>query len=142
MLKGINPLISPDLLKVLCEMGHGDQILFADGNFPAHSYGVPVVRLDGVGIPAIVEAIMPFFPLDEHVEYPVTIMQTGPEFTRGEPVVWKEYRNIIAKYEPKAKFTSAERFAFYDLCRKVHVIVATTEREIYANLILQKGVIA
>lgn len=140
MLKGISPLISPQLLKIIDEMGHGDQILFADGNFPSCSYGKPVARLDGVGIPAILGAIMPLFPLDSFVEYPAIIMQPGAEFGR-EPVVWEDYRKIIKQYEPQVKIQAVERFAYYDLCKKVYAIVATTELEVYANLILQKGVI-
>lgn len=140
MLKGISPLISPSLLKVLNEMGHGDQILFADGNFPSHSYGVPVVRLDGVGIPALLEAVLPLFPLDSFVEFPVITMHPNADFGR-DPVVWSHYRSLITRYEPQAKIQALERFAFYELCKKVYAIVATTELEIYANLLLQKGVI-
>lgn len=141
MLKGINPVISPKLLMVLDEMGHGSEILFADGNFPSHSYGVKrIVRLDGIGIVELLKAVMPLFPLDSFVETPITLMQPNADFGR-EPKVWEEYKEIISKYEPNAKCEYLERFKYYERCEKVYAIVATTETEIYANIILKKGVI-
>lgn len=140
MLKGIDPVISPELLKVLCEMGHGSEILFADGNFPTHDYDVKkIIRLDGVGIPAILKAIMPFFPLDTFVDKPTILMQPNADFGK-EPIVWKKYREIIAKYQ-NINYDYLERFEFYDRCKKVYAIVATSELEIYANIILKKGVV-
>lgn len=97
MLKSINPIISPELLKVLDEMVHSDMILFADGNFPVHSYGIPLIRLDGVSIIPIFESVLPLFPLDSFVENPVTLMQPNSRFGR-EPSVWASYREIIAKF--------------------------------------------
>lgn len=140
MLKGINPIISPELLKVIHEMGHSDMILFADGNFPVHSYGIPVIRLDGMSITPILESVLPLFPLDSFVENPVTLMQPNADFGR-EPSVWSSYRKIIAKYEPSCGIEGIERFQFYDKCKSVYRIVATTEAELYASVILQKGVI-
>lgn len=140
MLKGIDPVISPELLKVLCEMGHGSEILFADGNFPTHDYDVKkIIRLDGVGIPDILKAIMPFFPLDTFVDKPTILMQPNADFGK-EPIVWKKYREIIVKYQ-NINYDYLERFEFYDRCKKVYAIVATSELEIYANIILKKGVV-
>lgn len=141
MLKGISPVISPELLKILDEMGHGSEILFADGNFSSHSYDVKhVVRLDGICITELLKAVMPLFPLDSFVEYPVILMHPNADFGR-EPKVWKDYKEIISRYEPKVKFEYLERFKYYERCEKVYAIVATTELEIYANVILKKGVI-
>lgn len=140
MLKGIDPVISPELLKVLCEMGHGSEILFADGNFPTHDYEVKkIIRLDGVGIPDILKAIMPFFPLDTFVDKPAILMQPNADFGK-EPSVWKKYKEIIEKHQ-NINYDYLERFEFYDRCQKVYAIVATSELEIYANIILKKGVV-
>lgn len=140
MLKGIDPVISPELLKVLCEMGHGSEILFADGNFPTHDYEVKkIIRLDGVGIPDILKAIMSFFPLDTFVDKPAILMQPNADFGK-EPSVWKKYKEIIEKHQ-NINYDYLERFEFYDRCQKVYAIVATSELEIYANIILKKGVV-
>lgn len=140
MLKGIDPVISPELLKVLCEMGHGSEILFADGNFPTHDYEVKkIIRLDGVGIPDILKAIMPFFPLDTFVDKPAILMQPNADFGK-ESSVWKKYKEIIEKHQ-NINYDYLERFEFYDRCQKVYAIVATSELEIYANIILKKGVV-
>lgn len=140
MLKGIDPVISPELLKVLCEMGHGSEILFADGNFPTHDYEVKkIIRLDGVGIPDILKAIMPFFPLDTFVDKPAILMQPHADFGK-EPSVWKKYKEVIEKHQ-NINYDYLERFEFYDRCQKVYAIVATSELEIYANIILKKGVV-
>ncbi|WP_304354170.1 RbsD/FucU family protein [Brachyspira innocens] len=140
MLKGIDPVVSPELLKVLCEMGHGSEMLFADGNFPSHDYNVKkIIRLDGIDIPTVLKAIMPLFPLDTFVESPVVLMQPNADFGR-EPDVWAKYKDIIAKHQ-KVNYEYLERFAYYDRCKNVYAIVATSELEIYANIILKKGVI-
>lgn len=140
MLKGINPVISPELLKILCEMGHGSEILFADGNFPAHDYNVKkIIRLDGVGIPAILKAIMPLLPLDTFIDKPAILMQPNADFGR-EPSVWSKYKNIIEEHQ-KIDYEYLERFKFYDRCKNVYAIVSTSELEIYANIILKKGVV-
>ncbi len=145
MLKGISPLIPPQLLKILCEMGHGDRIVLADANFPSESMGknAEVVRLDGIKMPELLDGILAIFPLDTYVEKPVTLM----EVVKGDNVetpIWKEYEEIIAKHDPRGKAVigNIERFAFYDEAKKCYAIVATGEKALYANLILQKGVIA
>lgn len=144
MLKGIPAILSPELLKILCEMGHSDRIVLADGNFPAESMGrnAHVVRLDGHGTAEILEAILQVFPLDSYVERPVTLMQVMP----GDPVetpIWKEYEAIVAAHDPRgaAAIGEEERFAFYEASRTAYAIIATGEKALYANVMLQKGVV-
>lgn len=140
MLKGISPILSPELLKILMEMGHGDELVLGDGNFPAASMAKRLVRLDGHGVPAILDAIMQLFPLDTFVDRPVALMQVVP----GDdtvPGVWEDYRRIIAKYEGEVGIEEVERFAFYDRARAAYCCVATGERALYANIILKKGVV-
>ena len=144
MLKGISPLLSPELLKVLCEMGHGDYLVLADGNFPSESVGknAKVIRCDGHGVPELLDAILKLFPLDTYVEKPCGLMQVTP----GDPAktpIWDEYRAIVTKYDDRgaAAFEEIERFAFYEKARGAYAVVATGDRAIYANLILQKGVV-
>jgi L-fucose mutarotase len=140
MLKGISPVLSPELLKILMEMGHGDELVIGDGNFPAASMAKRLVRLDGHGVPEILDAIMQLFPLDTFVERPVGLMQVVP----GDdtvPVIWEDYKRIIAKYEGEVRIEEVERFAFYDRARAAYCCVATGERALYANIILKKGVV-
>lgn len=144
MLKGIPKIISPELLKVLCEMGHSDTIVIADGNFPAESIGknAKVIRCDGHGTVELLDAILQLFPLDTYVEHPVSLM----EVVRGDNVetpIWDEYRGVIAKYDARGESTigKIERFAFYEESKKAYAIIATGEGALYANIILQKGVI-
>lgn len=140
MLKGISPLISPELLKVLCEMGHGDEIVLADANFPAESMGQRVVRADGIGAAELLCAILPLFPLDQYDESNFVLMSVVP----GDPtvpVIWDEYRATLTAYEPDAKIQTIDRFAYYERAKKAHCIVATGESAQYANILLKKGVI-
>lgn len=144
MLKGIPNIISPELLKVLCEMGHSDRIVIADGNFPAESMGknAKVIRCDGHGVPEILDAILQLFPLDTYVEKPVSLM----EVMKGDNVktpIWDTYKEIIAKHDPRGAETvgTIERFAFYEEAKTAYAIIATSEKAIYANVMLQKGVI-
>jgi L-fucose mutarotase len=141
MLKGISKIISPELLKILDEMGHGDEILFGDANFPAESMGQIVVRADGHRITELLDAILPLFPLDTFVEAPVALMEVVKGDDQGDPEVWAEYRALIEKYEPGTKIEFIERFDYYDRAREAYAIVATGEKEKYANLLLKKGVI-
>ncbi len=144
MLKNIPPILSPSLLKVLCEMGHSDRLVIADGNFPAESMGKDaiVIRCDGHGVPELLDAILTVFPLDTYVEKPVQLMQVMP----GDPVetpIWDTYREIVAKHDPRgaAAIGEIERFAFYEESRRVYCIIATGETALYANIMLQKGVV-
>lgn len=143
MLKKIPPIISPELLHVLMEMGHGDEICLADGNFPAASMGKRVVRLDGHGAGAILKAILAYFPLDTFVEKPVALMRTVSD-TEPQPTIWGSYQRIIEDSEEKAAFSGfdmVERFAFYDRAKDCFAVVATGEGALYANIILKKGVV-
>lgn len=144
MLKGIDPIIPPELLKVLCEMGHGDTIVLADGNFPAESVGKDaiVVRCDGHGTTELLKAILKLMPLDQYVDKPATLMQVVP----GDPCktpIWDEYKEIIANVDERggSALDTLERFAFYDEAKKTYCVVATGERAQYANIILRKGVV-
>ena len=141
MLKNIPKILSPEMVKTLMEMGHGDEIVIADGNFPAEAIGKRVVRCDGHGVPELLDAIMQLFPLDTYTEKPVMLMEVVP----GDPVVptiWDEYKDIINKYEPEnCKIEMIERFAFYERAKTAYAVVATGEEAIYANIILKKGVV-
>lgn len=141
MLKNIPKIMSPELLKVLMEMGHGDEIVLADGNFPAETIGQRVVRCDGHSVTELLDAVMRFFPLDTYTDKPVMLMEVVP----GDPVVptiWDEYKSIINKYEPEnCKIEMIERFDFYERAKKAYAVVATGEEAIYANIILKKGVV-
>ncbi|UOF92553.1 L-fucose mutarotase [Fodinisporobacter ferrooxydans] len=141
MLKGIPAIISPELIKTLMEMGHGDEIVLADANFPAASHAGKLIRCDGHGIPALLAAIMRFFPLDTYADYAVSLMQVVP----GDPVkpaIWDMYLEIIRQEaEQKAEFCWVDRFSFYEQAKQAYAIVATGERALYGNIILKKGVI-
>ncbi|KKI89410.1 fucose isomerase [Bacillus sp. SA1-12] len=141
MLKGIPPLLSPDLLKVLCEMGHGDEIVLADSNFPAASHAQRLIRADGHSIPDLLEAILTLFPLDTYVEHPITLMAAVPG-DDVKPVIWEQYQQIANEKESKSiSIEWIDRFSFYDRTKKTYAVVATGERALYANIILKKGVI-
>ena len=140
MLKGIPAIIPPELMKILMEMGHGDELLICDGNYPKFGCPERCVRMDGHGIPEILDALLKFFPLDPYVETPVSLMEVVP----GDPVetpIWDEYAKIVEKYEPGTKIGHIERFKFYDEAKKAYAIIATGETALYANIILQKGVV-
>lgn len=141
MLKGIPGILSPELLKILMEMGHGDEIVIADGNFPRLGYPSRVIRLDGHGIPEILSAILQFMPLDSYVEHPVALMAVTP----GDPYlpeIWDTYREIGKKFEKEGlRESSIPRFEFYDRTVKSYAVVTTSEASLYANIILKKGVV-
>jgi len=141
MLKGVPNIISPELLKILMEMGHGDEIVLADGNFPAASVARRLVRADGVNNPELLEAILKFFPLDIYVDSAVALMAVVPG-DNVKPTIWEKYRWIIKKSSEEFKdFEMVERFAFYERAAKAYAVVATSEAALYANVILKKGVI-
>ena len=141
MLKNISPLISPELLKILAEMGHGDEIVIADGNFPSHSVNGRVVRADGHGGVEMLDAILNLFPLDTYAEKNVMLMQVVPGDTVETPI-WDEYQATMEKHEKDNIRTDyIERFAFYDRAKTAYAVVATGEKALYANIILKKGVI-
>lgn len=141
MLKNIPSILSPELLKILMEMGHGDELVIADGNFPAASIARRLVRADGHGVPAMLEAVLKLFPLDIYVPNPVALMQVVPGDTVKTPI-WDEYRAIVkASGEPFSDFEHVERFAFYERAKQAYAVVATGESALYANIILKKGVV-
>lgn len=139
MLKKIPALLNGDLLKTLCDMGHGDQIILADAHFPVMSQNVPVIRYDGVNIADLLEAILPYFPLDQYVEESIFYMQMV-EAPDKLPKICNLYQDILNKNEYHAPMTSLERHAFYAQAKKAYAIIATGDTRQYANLILQKGV--
>lgn len=144
MLKGIPKILSPELLKVLCEMGHSDRLVIADGNFPSESMGknAKVIRCDGHGVPELLEAILTVFPLDTYVETPVYLMQVMPGDNVKTPI-WDEYKEIITKHDERGEkaIGQTERFAFYEEAKTAYAIIATGESALYANIMLQKGVV-
>lgn len=141
MLKGIPSIISPELLKILMEMGHGDELVISDGNFPAAGYAKRLIRCDGLNVPELLEAILKFFPLDTYSYAPVSLMEVVAGDTVKTPI-WEVYKEIINKHEPVAnKVENVERFAFYERAKSAYAIVATSEKALYANVILKKGVV-
>ena len=140
MLKGIPSIISPELLKLLMEMGHGDELVIADGNFPAGDIARRLVRSDGNMVPELLEAILKFFPLDKYVPKPVALMALVPG-DPYKPEIWETYRAICKKQEYFTEFESVERFSFYERARKAYAVIATSETALYANIILKKGVV-
>ncbi|MFR3567697.1 MAG: RbsD/FucU family protein [Paraclostridium sordellii] len=144
MLKNIPQILSPQLLKVLCEMGHSDQIVISDGNFPSESMGKDsiVIRCDGHGVPELLDAILTVFPLDTYVDKPVSLMEVMPGDNVETPI-WDTYKEIIQKHDNRGEETieTIERFKFYDEAKKAYAIIATGEKALYANVILQKGVV-
>lgn len=141
MLKGIPSVISPEMLKILQEMGHGDTLLLGDANFPAASNAQRLVRADGHEMPALLDAILTLFPLDTFAEYQVGLMEVVP----GDPTVptiWDKFKEIVAKHEDfNVKYEYIERFEYYERAKQAYAIVATGESALYANIILKKGVI-
>ena len=138
MLKKIPKILSPELVKILMEMGHGDEIVIADGNFPSASHAQNLVRADGHGVPELLEAILELFPLDTYAK-PVYLMAKVP----GDPVpvpIWDTYREIIRPHTNE-DVEMIERFAFYERAKKAYAVLATGETAIYANIILKKGVV-
>ena len=144
MLKGIPKILSPELLKVLAEMGHSDRLVISDGNFPAESMGKNsiVIRCDGHGVPELLDAILQVFPLDTYVEKPVNLMEVMPG-DKVETPIWDTYKEIISKYDNRGAQAvgNIERFKFYDEAKEAYAIIATGESALYANVMLQKGVV-
>lgn len=141
MLKGIDPLLGPDLLHVLAAMGHGDEIVIADANFPADSHAERLIRLESVSATIAAEAILSVLPLDEFVEAPAAVMSVVGD-PDAEPEIFAEFRHIAEiAHGGSVAFERLERFAFYERARGAYAIVATGERRLYGNLILAKGVL-
>lgn len=142
MLKLIPPVISPELMSILMRMGHGDEIVIADGNFPAESCAQRIVRADGHGVVELLDAILKFFPLDSFVDHPASVMQPVDE-SAPNPPIWADYQRLLTQHEKREiELRPIERFRFYDFAKAAYAIVATGETAVYANLILKKGVVA
>lgn len=139
MLKNIPKSISPTLLKILMEMGHGDEIVIADGNFPAASHTQRLVTATGLDVPPLLDDILTLFPLDTYVTHPVTLMATVAD--DPTPTIWDTYHHIIQTHAPHTQVATIDRFAFYERAKKAYAIIATTEAALYANIILTKGVV-
>lgn len=139
MLKGVPRVLSPELLKVLAEMGHGDEIVLADANFPAASNARRLIRMDGVAMPELLEAVLQLMPLDSYTAEPVAFMQA--EAGDLPPVIWETYRSIIEGCGYDACVRYEERYSFYLRSRNAYAIVATGEQSPYGNIVLKKGVV-
>lgn len=141
MLKGIPPIISPELMKTMMEMGHGDEIVLADGNFPAANLAQRLVRCDGHNVPELLAAILKFFPLDTYVKSPVVLMKVVPG-DDPEPSIWGRYKSILEESNGKLpEIEYLERFEFYARTKKAYAVVAASELALYANIILKKGIV-
>ena len=140
MLKNIPPLLSPELLKILSEMGHGDEIVIADGNFPAASIGKRLVNMPGIQATDMLDAVLRVLPLDQYDDNNFVLM----EICEGDtvvPVIWEDYKKILNKYEGKENIKYMERFAYYERAKNAYAVIATGESAQYANIILKKGCI-
>lgn len=138
MLKGVPKIISPELLKALCEMGHGDELVIADANFPCNSVNSHVIRADGISGTDMLKAILKLIPTDTYVDSNILLMKT----INGDPTpeIWKDYEKI-AQSDKDAKVEKIERTVFYEKAKNAYLVIATGEKRIYANVIVRKGVI-
>lgn len=140
MLKTIPSIISPELMKTMMEMGHSDEIVLADANFPAATCAKRLIRCDGVMLPELLEAILLYFPLDKTVQYPAVLMSVTS--TETAPAIWEAYRKIIGQTEPDFKeFEHIERYSYYERAKKAFAVVITGDTAFRANLLLKKGVV-
>ncbi len=140
MLKGIPPILGPELLAILRAMGHGDEIAIVDANYPAESAGPRLVRLDGISATDALDAILTLLPLDSFVDVAAFGMQVVGEPERREPIM-DEFVRIIAEREPGFGFEPIERFAFYERVHGAYAIVQTGERRLHGNILLKKGIV-
>lgn len=137
MLKNVPAVISPELLKIICEMGHGDELVIGDANFPAVTCAKRLVRADGISGTQLLDAIMQLFPLDKAAKKNCFVMAVG----EGEPTptIWAEYNDIIDKHDDARSLQEVERFAFYEQAKNAFAVIQTGEKALYANIILKKG---
>ena len=142
MLKGISKIVSPELIKTLCEMGHGDEIVIADGNFPAETFGKRVIRADGIGGAEMLKAVLSLIPLDTYSD-PNMILMRLMDCDKGKinPVIWNEYEKIATAEDVNVRIGNIDRFEFYDRAKTAYAVIATGEEAVYANIILKKGVV-
>jgi L-fucose mutarotase len=140
MLKGISPVLSPELLMVLCRMGHGDEIVLADAHFPGESCNDRVLRADGLRVPELLDGILPLFELDSYVDSPLIMMAPVPG-DQLDPDVETAFREVVDRHAPGTPTISRiDRMAFYERTRGAFAVVMTGETAKYGNLILKKGV--
>jgi L-fucose mutarotase len=141
MLRGIDPILSPDLLRILRAMGHGDEIVIADANFPGESSARSLVRLDGIDAPRVARAVLSVMPLDSFVDDPAVSMEVVGDPQAVPPVVALFQKAIDEVADNPARIKPLERFAFYERARGAFAVIQTGERRLYGNLILKKGVL-
>ncbi len=146
MLKGIPSVLSPELLKVLAEMGHSDRLVIGDGNFPGESMGknAKVIRCDGMDIVTLLDAILKVFPIDDYVDHPVLLMQLmDRDVGKIEVPIWEDYKRLVSMHDSRgeAAIEHMERFAFYEEAKKCYAVLTTSDKAVYANIIIQKGVV-
>ena len=142
MLKGISPIISPELLKILAEMGHGDELVLADGNFPGTSIGKRCVRCDGHGCAEVMRAVLQVFPLDDFVTSPLAVMEVPDGmFPGNQAPIWKAFREAADTDLPAAQFEMMEHDAFMERAKRAYAVVQTGETALYGNIIIRKGVV-
>ncbi|MFA5659070.1 MAG: L-fucose mutarotase [Oscillospiraceae bacterium] len=140
MLKNINTLLSPELLKILCEMGHGDEIVIADANFPSKSLAKSLVRADGIKGEAMLDAVLSVIPLDSYVKDSFVLMSPEPNDELDKNLI-EGYTNILTKYEAEIEATYISRHEYYERAKKAYAVISTGEITKYANIILKKGVL-
>ncbi len=139
MLKGLSPLLTPDLLHVLASMGHGDELVLADANFPAVTHARRLVQLPGIDAPRVLDAVLGVLPLDDFVEHPALTMQVVGD-AKAVPEVVQAFDAVLRRHGASAS-TSIERFAFYERAAAAFAVIATGELRIYGNILLKKGVV-
>ena len=143
MLKGIPKIVSPELIRILCEMGHGDEIVIADGNFPSENFGQRVIRADGIKGTEMLDAVLSLIPLDTYSDPNMILMQLMQcDEGKIDPSIWREYAAIAEKHDKNVRIGNIDRFAFYERAKTAYAVIATGEEAVYANIILKKGVIA
>jgi len=140
MLKGISPLLSPELLAALCRMGHGDELILADAHYPGHTFNKHVIRADGLGIAALLDAILPLFELDAYVPHPLAMM-AAVEGDILDPAVEANYVAAMKPHVPELpEIQRIDRFEFYERSKTAFAVVMTGETAKYGNILLKKGV--
>ena len=141
MLRGIDTLLGPELLSILRAMGHGDEIAIVDANYPAETDGRRLVRVEGASATDVLRAILSVMPLDTFVDAPAACMAVVGAPDRTEPIM-ADFQTLIDEIAVEdATLARMERFAFYDRARKAYACVSTSERALYACIILKKGVL-
>ena len=141
MLIGIDPILSPELLLTLSTMGHGDDLVICDANFPAASHAQHLIRLDGLSATQVLKAVLTVFPLDTYVNDPAQTMAVVDKPQEVPPIV-EEFQTIINDHaDHSALISPVERFAFYENAKKAYAIIQTSELRLYGNILLKKGVI-